>query len=198
MIEKEGYAYLNAIYPLLAQQFVDDYELVGGVAFDIGTGPGFLGLELSKITKMKICFLDKSKQALDAAKESFDQIGVDNEVEFIQTNVENMEVEDNTADFVMSRGSMWFWEDKSKGLREIYRILKPGGVAVVGGGLGRYIPDTMRSRILMKIQERLKKNNETRPSLEELAILATEAGIKYFRVFGDGDGKSGRWIEIRK
>ncbi len=200
MIRQEGYAYayLNAIYPLLVQQFVDDYDLMDGVAFDIGTGPGFLGIELAKITNMKICFLDGSKQALDTAQESFSQIGADNEVDFIRTRVEKMEVEDNVADFVMSRGSLWFWDDQPQGLKEIYRILKPGGVAVVGGGLGRYMPDTMRRRIMGKIQARLIKNNKTRPTLGELAVLGAEAGLMNIRVFDDGESKGGRWIEIKK
>jgi ubiquinone/menaquinone biosynthesis C-methylase UbiE len=109
-----------------------------------------------------------------------------------------MEVEDNVADFVMSRGSLWFWDDQPQGLREIQRILKPGGVAVVGGGLGRYMPDTMRKRILGKIRKRLKKDNQTRPTLKELSVPAAEAGLSNFRVFDDGEGKGGRWIEIKK
>lgn len=198
MIEHEGYIFLSAVYPLLVQQFMDDYELMEGVVFDIGTGPGSLGIELAKITNMKICFLDKSKQALDFAQEQFEQIGADNQVEFIQTCVEKMEVEDNLADFVMSRGSLWFWDDQPQGLREIYRILKPGGIAVVGGGLGRYMPDTMRKRLMGKIKERLKNSNENRPTLAEIAMIATKADLKNFRVFDDGEGKGGRWIEIKK
>ena len=52
-----NYAQLQPMYPLLIQQFVDDYNLMEGIAMDIGAGPGWLGMELAKITNMKIVFL---------------------------------------------------------------------------------------------------------------------------------------------
>ncbi len=55
---KHSYLAMQPIYPLLVQQFIDDYDLSDGVACDIGTGPGFLGLELAKASNMKIIFLD--------------------------------------------------------------------------------------------------------------------------------------------
>ena len=157
MIKQEGYASLNAIYPLLAQQFVDDYSLMDGVAFDIGTGPGALGIELAKITNMKICFLDINQDNLEIAKENFLKVGVDNDAVFINNSVENIKINDETADFVMSRGSLWFWQDQAKGLNEIQRILKPGGTAVIGGGLGKYIPITMRKTHYVRNTRETKK-----------------------------------------
>lgn len=35
-----NYAQLQPMYPLLIQQFVDDYNLMDGIAMDIGAGPG--------------------------------------------------------------------------------------------------------------------------------------------------------------
>ena len=51
---------------------------------------------------------------------------------------------------------------------------------------------------MSEIQEKLKNNQETRPTLDELAKLAEKAGIKQFNVFNDGNGNGGRWIEIKK
>ncbi len=40
-----------------------------------------------------------------------------------------------------------FWPVPVQGITEIYRVLKPGGCAIVGVGAGRYMPETMRRRI---------------------------------------------------
>ncbi len=195
---KHSYLAMQPIYPLLVQQFIDDYDLSDGVACDIGTGPGFLGLELAKASNMKIIFLDIDEGALSKAKDTFESIEADNEVEFVLSPVEKIALPDESVDFVMSRGSVFFWDDVVAGIKEIYRILKPGGVAVVGGGLGRYMPDTMRKRILNGMRARLKRAGETRPSLEEFKKMMMQANIKNSRVFDDGEGKGGRWFEIRK
>ncbi len=197
MIE-HGYKAMQPIYPLLVQQFIDDYDLDRGVVCDIGTGPGFLGLEMAKATNMKIIFLDIDKDAISKAKKSFEDLEADNEAEFIISPVEKIALPDNSVDFVMSRGSIFFWNDVNKGLLEINRILKSGGTAVIGGGIGRYMPDTMRKRILKGMREGVKKRGETRPTFEEFTELVMSSNIPNSRVYNDGDGKGGLWFEIRK
>ena len=53
----ENYAELKPMYPLLIQQFVDDYDLMHGIAFDIGAGPGLARHGTSKNYKYENCFL---------------------------------------------------------------------------------------------------------------------------------------------
>lgn len=195
---KSNYSKLQPMYPLLIQQFVDDYNLNEGIAVDIGTGPGFLGLEMAKITAMKLIFVDLKQEALDQVKSSFDSLDLDNEVEFIQADVHNLPFAENFADFIMSRGSIWFWEKPEEGLKEIYRILKPGGVAVVGGGLGRYLPETMRARLQESLKQGLKERKEKRPSLEEFEAMVQKAGLPDYQIMTDGDAGSGKWVVIRK
>lgn len=192
-----NYEQLKPMYPLLVQQFVDDYNLMNGIALDIGAGPGWLGLELAKITNMKIVFLDISQEALNTARRNFEKLDVDNAVDYIKADVHNLPIEGEFADFIMSRGSIWFWEQPQKGLKEIERILKPGGNAIVGGGLGRYIPESMRNRLQGCIKSGLKKRRETRPNLEEFRLMVEGAGLTNFRILSESEG-GGRWVEIKK
>jgi SAM-dependent methyltransferase len=41
-----------------------------------------------------------------------------------------------SVDFLVSRESIFFWDDPVKGLKEIRRVLRPGGTACIGGGAG--------------------------------------------------------------
>lgn len=195
---KNGYMMMQPIYPLLIQQFIDDYNLSEGIAVDIGAGPGYMGIELAKATNMQIHVVDISDEALEKAKINYEDLNADNEIFFIKANVEILPFRDSFADFIMSRGSIWFWEKPEEGLKEIYRILKPGGVAVVGGGLGRYMPKTMRDRLYASMKEGLKNRKEKRPSLEEYEEIIKKANLHNYRIFTDGDDKSGKWVEIRK
>ncbi|KXL51763.1 ubiquinone/menaquinone biosynthesis C-methyltransferase UbiE [Anaerotignum neopropionicum] len=193
-----NYSKLQPMYPLLIQQFVDDYNLSKGIAVDIGVGPGWLGMEMAKITDMKIIFLDISQESLDMAKKNVEALDVDNEVDFVQADVQAIPMEDNFADFIMSRGSIWFWKEPEKGLQEIYRILKPGGVAIVGGGLGRYLPASMRARLQEALKQGLIQRNEKRPDLEAFKGIVEKAALPNYQILTDGEGGGGRWVEIRK
>ncbi len=195
---KEGYRALQPMYAMLAQQFVDDYNLMDGVALDIGTGHGSLGVELAKITNMKMIFLDIDEKAIEEAKENFKESLADNESDFIVSPVEKINLPDESVDFIMSRGSIFFWNDIEFGLEEVQRILKPGGVAVVGGGLGRYIPDTMRKKMWEGIHRANMKQGRKKPPCIEFMSIVNDSNIKNARIFDDGEGKGGRWLEIRK
>lgn len=196
---KSSYNALLPIYPLLAQQFVDDYGLESGICLDIGTGNGYIGSEIAKISNMDIYYIDIKAEALDFARRSAQEADIDNEVFFVAADVcQGLPFPDEFADFIISRGSLWFWEDKAKGLAEVYRLLKVGGIALVGGGLGRYIPETMRKRLSGARKNTLARNGGKRLSLEEMNRLSIEAGIPSFRVISDAPGDKGRWIEMQK
>lgn len=201
---KSFYPMLQPIYPLLAQQFVDDYSLDGGIAVDIGTGPGYLGLELAKITNMEMYFLDYAPEAIEKCKANVSAWDLENHLHFIEADVASIPMDSDTVDFAMSRGSLWFWEEPVKGLQEIARILKPEGIAFIGGGLGRYAPDTMRKRLLKANREaREKRGDGPRPSLENVRQWAKEAfdgmeNIEYRVISDDVEERDGKWIEIKK
>lgn len=195
----EGYSQMLPVYPLIAQQILDDYQIAQGICLDIGTGPGHIGIELAKITHLEIYFVDLKQDALDKARENVSHWGLDNVVHFTQADVSQMPFEDDFADLIVSRGSLWFWADQAGGLREIYRVLKPGGIAFAGGGLGRYTPPSMRKRLRGKGRRAMQKKGET-GFLDGQGIrdLVKQTGLPKCRIISDVEGENGTWIEIQK
>jgi predicted RNA methylase len=57
------YDAMMPVFPLLAQQCLDDYQLDQGIFLDIGSGSGHLGTEIAKITNMTIYYIDIDPQA---------------------------------------------------------------------------------------------------------------------------------------
>ncbi len=116
---------------------------------------------------------------------------------------------DESVDVVVSRGSFYFWQDRAKGLREVRRILRPGGHAMIGGGLGRNYPEWARREFINRKRKSADRNGpaaackfaEARSS-ETFRRLAEEAGLPAFEVIGEGglgpdDPKSGIGIWVR-
>ena len=181
------------MYPLLARQIVEDYGRPQGVCVDIGCGPGQLAIELAKGSSMQIWGLDIEPQAIELAKRNADEAGVpESKLRFAVGDAHNIPLPDNFADLVVSRGSIFFWRDKARGLREIERILKPGGVAYVGGGFSRYF--TVEE--IKQMKPNWDQRGEKAPPFVRLDPVATAraAGIVNFKV----DRTNGRWIEFRK
>ncbi|WP_205739248.1 class I SAM-dependent methyltransferase [Halocella sp. SP3-1] len=99
-----GFLELLPIYPLIAQQFLDDYQVFEGKCLDIGTGPGYLGVELAKITNLEMYFVDIDPEALEKARLSAAAGELANTIHFVEADVCRLPFEDDYADFIMSRG----------------------------------------------------------------------------------------------
>ncbi|MCK4591397.1 MAG: class I SAM-dependent methyltransferase, partial [Candidatus Latescibacteria bacterium] len=141
---------VEKIYPLLARQIVDDYGITSGVCLDVGSGAGQVGIELAERTSLRVVLLDVNVEVLAVAKQHARASAACDRVIPLRADVHRLPFAAGSVDLIVSRGSIFFWEDKPKGLREVYRILKPGGIALVGGGAGRYLPARERERFVRK------------------------------------------------
>lgn len=195
-----SYDALLPIYPLIAQQCVDDYGLDKGICLDIGAGNGYVGTEIAKITNMTIYYIDIDPEAIDLARKTVAASNTDNETYFLQADIcKGLPLADNFADFIISRGSIWFWAEPVLGVAEVNRVLKPGGTALVGGGLGRYIPATMRQRLTALKRNVNHADGYRRLTARELETVAIQAGITNFKIIEEEPKeKKGGWIEIHK
>lgn len=190
---REGYI----VYPQIAEEFIEEYGIEDGVCLDIGTGPGYLGIEIGKISNLKVYLIDVDPGALEKCRENSKEAEVEDQVIPVKMDVKNLEFSDNFADFVVSRGSIWFWDDRVQGLKEIYRVLKTGGVALVGGGFGKKLPELYRESLAKKV-EGMHGENKWRwvQSEDYFKKILAEASINSYKL--RFDPPLGRWVEIRK
>lgn len=192
-----SYDFMQPMYPLLIQQFLDDYNLSAGVALDIGTGPGNLAVELAKVTAMDLILVDIDGEALRTAQSRLFELGVDNRISTLCADVEKLPLRDNLADFIMCRGSIGFWPVPVQGITEIYRVLKPGGCAIVGVGAGRYMPETMRRRIYESMSASDRTTSPRQYTLEDYDAFARQAMLSDYRVIIEDDISKGCWLEVK-
>ena len=180
-------------YPTVAEDviaFCGDQD--GRVWVDLGTGPGGLGLALlEKVSDGAMVLMDPNVDALRRALDAARQHGVGSRVVAVIGSAESIPLSDESVDVVVSRGSFYFWQDRAQGLRETYRILRPDGRAMIGGGLGSTYPQWARQEFIRRRRESAKSPeakrefNEAR-SPETFRRLATEASLPSFEVVGEG------------
>lgn len=98
------------------------------VIVDMGIGPGLLSLELNKqISNAKIIGIDPSDKMLNFANKNLKN---DSFFTILGTS-ENIPLEKNTVDILVSRFSLTYWKNPKDSFSEINRILKPGGKLVL-------------------------------------------------------------------
>lgn len=100
----------------------------GDTVLDLGSGAGndcFIArAEVGETGK--IIGIDFSPQMIEKARKNAAKRGYTN-VEFIEADIENMPLPDNSVDIVASNCVLNLLPQKDKIFKEIYRVLKPGG-----------------------------------------------------------------------
>jgi ubiquinone/menaquinone biosynthesis C-methylase UbiE len=99
-----------------------------GSLVDIGCGPGCLTLEICRrFPELNVIALDKNRDMLALAKCRLS--GQD--IRLVEASVQSMPFNDSSLDLVVSTGSLHHWPEADRALREIYRVLKPGGQLLI-------------------------------------------------------------------
>lgn len=188
------------MYEPLARQMVLEYDLSDGVALEIGGNAGAFSIALAAQTEMTVYNLDLDPWAIRLCGVLVDTAGLTGRVIPVEGDAVDMPLREGLADFVFSRAVIPFVPDQVQFMREVYRVLKPGGVAYVGhGGFGMFIDPEIRQRL---VEDRLRRWDEGRiPAgwdgpAEGMVDLAREAGIEHHRLITEPD--VGWWLEIRK
>src|SRR5206468_11367648 len=116
---------------------------LGERVVDIGSGAGIDSLIAASMVGSTgyVVGVDMTSAMLEKARASAAEAGFDN-IEFCHGFAEELPVPDEWADVVISNGVLNLFPDKTVGLGEMARVLKPGGRLQVGATLvGKAGPD---------------------------------------------------------
>jgi len=121
----------------------------GDTVLDLGCGAGIdCFLAAKRVGENgKVIGIDMTGEMINKAKLNAQKMGFKN-IEFILAEIENLPVEDNTIDIIITNCVINLTPDKTKAFKEAYRILKVGGKI--------YLSDIV---LLENLSEK-QKNNE--------------------------------------
>ena len=100
----------------------------GDTVVDLGSGAGNDAFIARKIvgTEGRVVGIDFTQEMIAKAEQNKESLGFKN-VEFKQGEIENLPIEDNFANVIISNCVLNLVPDKAAAFSEIYRTLKPGG-----------------------------------------------------------------------
>jgi demethylmenaquinone methyltransferase/2-methoxy-6-polyprenyl-1,4-benzoquinol methylase len=101
------------------------------IVLDIATGTGDFALEALRLKPDRIIGLDISEGMLAIGRKKVEAAGASTVIEMVRGDSEKLDLPDNFADAITVGFGVRNFENLEKGLGEMLRVLKPGGVAIV-------------------------------------------------------------------
>jgi len=100
----------------------------GDTVLDLGSGAGIDAILAAKKVgdRGRVIGVDMTEEMVEKAKENAENQGIKN-VEFLLGEIENLPLEENSVDTIITNCVINLTPDKAKTFSEAYRVLKPGG-----------------------------------------------------------------------
>lgn len=98
---------------------------------DLATGTGDFAIEALKAGAKKITAGDISEGMMKFGKEKIAKLGLSDKIEFLKADAENLPFPDGKFDAITIGFGVRNFQDLDRGLKEMLRVLKPGGKVVI-------------------------------------------------------------------
>jgi SAM-dependent methyltransferase len=105
-------------------KYIDYSEMKGKKVLDIATGTGFSAVTFAK-AGAEVTGIDLTDYAVASTKRNFELRELTGTI--LKMDAQKLEFPDNYFDFVCAHGCLMHMPDTQKAVREIHRVLKPGG-----------------------------------------------------------------------
>jgi SAM-dependent methyltransferase len=184
----------HQVYPYLTAQIMEHYRSGSGTVLELGPFSGGISRELARSNPdMVITIAAEQPEVVTYLEQEVEDAGLGHNIKVKQTDLSHLGLADSCFDLIAFRGAFFFLEDEL--LLEIFRVLAPGGLAFVGGGYGKSIPQQLIDNIHDESQVLNKRLGRKWVTKEQLEAMLTRTGLaENCRIEEVG----GIWLVIRK
>ncbi|HKF46908.1 MAG TPA: class I SAM-dependent methyltransferase [Terracidiphilus sp.] len=175
-------------YVELAKRVADELPQ-GSSVLEVAPGPGYFSIELAKRGSYAITGVDLSRTFVEMASKNASAAGV--QVRFLQGSASNLPLPQDSFDFLLCRAAFKNFAKPVDALREMRRVLKPGGCGKIIDLKGDASADAINrevdgmglpwgNRILTKLAFRtmLLRRAYTRPQFETMLAGAGYSSVE--------------------
>lgn len=124
---------------------VGDTLAPGSRILEVAPGPGYLAIELARLGRYEVVGLDVSASFVQIARAKAQQAGV--AVEFHQGDAAHMPFGPGSFDFLVCRAAFKNFTEPVEAIREMHRVLKLGGTALIIDLRGDASPADIRAAV---------------------------------------------------
>ncbi len=168
---------------------------------DIATGTGDFAIEALKLDPERVIGIDISEGMLQVGREKLKKNGYDQVIELKLGDSEKLHFEDNKFDSVIVAFGVRNFEELQVGLKDMYRVLRPGGKTVILEFSRphmfpfRQIYDFYFRLILPKIGRIISGDNSAYKYLPE-SVLEFPHGDKFLKILENVGFKNNKCIPL--
>lgn len=172
---------------------------------DIGTGTAQLLLRLARLPELAGAAFIGTDLFPDMIAEADIEVraaGLEQRIRLLADDIHASALPDQSADLILSRSTLHHWSDPALGLREIYRILRPGGRALIvdvrRDAPAEVVAEFNRQRAEANIPPSVTDEKFTVPEVEQFVRAAGLEDVATVNAGEHGLAQLGLAVSIRK
>jgi SAM-dependent methyltransferase len=145
----EAFAHIGFLTLSEARRMLDPLDVRhGSVLVDVACGAGGPGLWAARTSGASLIGVDAAAAGVAAARKRAETLGLEEQASFQRGTFEQTGLPTGTADGIMSVEVFQYAPDKRAALRELFRVLHPGGHLVVICFAPGAVPRSARGRLV--------------------------------------------------
>ena len=184
----------KGVYPYLARYIIDLCGRQEGDALELGPFSGGIAKELLSLSSAwKVVVAGEPQEVFDPLKKEIKGTPVAERMMIRPSPLSPLTFMDQSFDLVIFRGALFFLTPTI--LREAYRVLRPRGLAILGGGYGPYTPRSVMEEIAQESKRLNKLLGKRWITEEELVGMVQEASLGEEAEISQ---RGGLWVILKK
>ena len=189
--EKAARLVVGRFYQKIADEILSDFK--AGLVLDLGTGPGYLPIEIAKRSpKINVVGIDLCKKLIHIARANAAAAGLSSQLSFEIGNAARLRFQEASFDMVISTGMLHSLKEPVKVFREIHRLLKkdarawildPASVASLINRKEWWASLSFRDRFFLRLFKALGLHRPIKPyTRNQITPMIRAAGFQRFAI----------------
>lgn len=183
------------VQPFLVRQIEELYGRQDGHILEIGPFGGLIFAFAQKNVGESFSIAAFPQAAIAPYQQDARKHELEDRVRIIKSDSTLISIADESVDLAIFRGALFFPALFNVDFKAIYRVLRTAGIALVGGGFGKYTPAEVISQIRKRSEQLNDALGRVRVTLESVREKVRASRLeRNCEIITDG----GLWVVMKK